>query len=220
MLEEIDTVLGGRRPTVADLEKLPWTTACFHESMRYMPPAWAIPRTAIKKDVIDGHPVPKGATVIIPAHAIHHDERFWPEPEKFDPSRFLPENAKGRHRSSYLPFGGGRRICIGTSFALLEATLITDADEPALHLRPGSRASRGAGGNADATAAPRREDDRQAPRRRATGGGGMTRIKEGTRVVITGAGSGIGHATAAALREGGRRGDRRRHRPGKRRGHR
>ncbi|MEA2348999.1 MAG: hypothetical protein QOG62_2786 [Thermoleophilaceae bacterium] len=125
MLEEVDTVLGGRRPTVADLEKLPWTTACFHESMRYMPPAWAIPRTAIRKDVIDGHPVPKGATVIIPAHAIHHDERFWPEPEKFDPSRFLPENAKGRHRSAYLPFGGGRRICIGTSFALLEATLIT-----------------------------------------------------------------------------------------------
>ena len=53
------------------------------------------------------------------------DERFWPDPEVYDPSRFLVENARGRHRSAYLPFGGGRRICIGTSFALMETTLIT-----------------------------------------------------------------------------------------------
>ena len=125
MLEEIDTVLGDRRPTVDDVAQLPWTTACFQESMRYMPPAWVIPRTAVRDDVIDGHRIPKGATVIIPIHAIHHDERFWPDPETFDPTRFLPENVKGRHRSAYLPFGGGRRICIGTSFALMEATLIT-----------------------------------------------------------------------------------------------
>lgn len=63
--------------------------------------------------------------MIIPVHSIHHDERFWPNPEVYDPSRFLPENVKGRHRSAYLPFGDGRRICIGTSFALMEATLIT-----------------------------------------------------------------------------------------------
>ncbi|MEA2123242.1 MAG: hypothetical protein QOI80_24, partial [Solirubrobacteraceae bacterium] len=124
MLAEVDAALGGRTPTVADLTDLPWTTACFQEAMRHMPPAWAIPRTAIADDVIDGHRIPKGATVIIPVHAIHHDPRFWPEPEVFDPSRFLPENVRGRHRSAYLPFGGGRRICIGTSFALMETTLI------------------------------------------------------------------------------------------------
>jgi cytochrome P450 len=125
MLEEVDTVLAGRRPTVDDVARLPFTTACLQESMRFMPPAWVVPRTATRDDYIDGHKVPKGATVIIPIHAIHHDERFWPEPETFDPERFLPENVKGRHRSAYLPFGGGRRICIGTSFALMEGTLIT-----------------------------------------------------------------------------------------------
>jgi cytochrome P450 len=93
--------------------------------MRFYPPAWSIPRTAVADDVIDGHRIPKGSTVIIPVHAIHHDERFWPDPETFDPSRFAPEHVHGRHRSAYLPFGGGRRICIGTSFALIEAALIT-----------------------------------------------------------------------------------------------
>jgi cytochrome P450 len=124
MLAEIDSVLGGRRPTLADLPNLPWTTACFEEGMRIYPPAWVIPRKAVRADVIDGHKIPKGATVFIPIHAIHHDARFWPEPELFDPSRFLRENVKGRHRSAYLPFGGGRRVCIGTSFALMEGTLI------------------------------------------------------------------------------------------------
>lgn len=125
MLEEVDEVIGDRRPTVDDIAALPWTTACFQEAMRYFPPAWAIPRLCIEEDAIDGHRIPRGATVIIPVHAIHHDERWWPDPEVFDPTRFLPENAKGRHRSAYLPFGGGRRICIGSSFALMEATLIT-----------------------------------------------------------------------------------------------
>lgn len=125
MLDEVDRVLAGRRPTVDDLSDLVWTTACFMEAMRMYPPAWAIPRTAIRDDVIGGHRIPRGATVIIPVYSVHHDERFWPEPEVFDPSRFLPENSKGRHRSAYLPFGGGKRVCIGTSFALMETTLIT-----------------------------------------------------------------------------------------------
>ncbi|MBJ7332642.1 MAG: cytochrome P450 [Solirubrobacteraceae bacterium] len=125
MLAEVDTVLGGRTPTVADLERLPWTTACFSEAMRFYPPAWVIPRVALRDDVIDGHLIPKGSTVIVPIHAIHHDPRFWPDPDVFDPSRFLPGEGRGRHRSAYLPFGGGRRVCIGTSFALLETTLIT-----------------------------------------------------------------------------------------------
>lgn len=124
MLDEIDTVLGERRPTVDDVPRLEWTTACFQESMRIYPPAWSIPRTAIEDDVIDGHRIPRGATVTIPIYAIHHDERFWPDPETFDPTRFLPESAKGRHRSAYLPFGGGRRVCIGSSFALMEAALV------------------------------------------------------------------------------------------------
>ncbi len=125
MLEEVDRVLGGRRPGVDDIAALTWTTACFQEAMRFYPPAWVIPRQCVEDDLVGDLRVPKGTTVLIPIHRIHHDPRFWPDPEVFDPSRFLAENARGRHRSAYLPFGGGRRICIGTSFALMETTLIT-----------------------------------------------------------------------------------------------
>ena len=124
MLAEVDTVLEGRRPTIDDIAKLPWTTACFEEGMRLMTPVWVIPRLCVEDDVIDGHKIPKGATVYIPVDKIHHDARFWPDPDVYDPNRFMPGAAKGRHRSAFLTFGGGRRICIGTSFALMEATLI------------------------------------------------------------------------------------------------
>ena len=125
LLAEVDTVLQGRRPTVDDLPQLPWTAACFLEAMRYFSPAWAIPRVAIEDDIIDGHHIRKGTTVVIPTHHIHHDERWWPNPDEFDPSRFLPGAGKGRARSAYLPFGGGKRICIGSSFATMESVLIT-----------------------------------------------------------------------------------------------
>jgi cytochrome P450 len=82
-------------------------------------------REAIEDDVIDGHHIRPGTTVLIPIHHIHHDERWWPEPEVFDPTRFFGDAAKNRPRSAYLPFGGGRRICIGQSFALMEMVLMT-----------------------------------------------------------------------------------------------
>ena len=63
--------------------------------------------------------------MLIPTHHIHHDERWWPDPETFDPTRFIGDSAKQRPRSAYLPFGGGRRICIGQSFALMEMVLMT-----------------------------------------------------------------------------------------------
>ncbi|MDT5350929.1 MAG: hypothetical protein QOH91_4216 [Mycobacterium sp.] len=123
MLAEIDDVLGGRCPTADDLSRLPWTTACLQESLRYFSAVWLIARQAIEDDVIGGHHIRRGTTVIIPIHHIHHDPRWWPDPETFDPSRFLATD-RMRPRSAYLPFGGGRRICIGQSFALMEMVLI------------------------------------------------------------------------------------------------
>jgi cytochrome P450 len=117
MLAEIDDVLGGRRPTAADLMRLPWTTACVQESQRYYSAVWIIAREAIEDDIVDGHHIRPGTTVLIPIHHIHHDERWWPDPETFDPNRFIGDAGKDRPRSAYLPFGGGRRICIGQSFA-------------------------------------------------------------------------------------------------------
>jgi cytochrome P450 len=124
MLAEIDDVLSGRRPTADDLARLPWTTACIQESQRYYSAVWIVARDAIEDDVIDGHHIRPGTTVLIPIHHIHHDERWWPDPETFDPTRFLGDAANDPPRSAYLPFGGGRRICIGQSFALMEMVLM------------------------------------------------------------------------------------------------
>jgi cytochrome P450 len=123
MLTEIDEVVGARRPTAEDLGRLPWTTACLQESQRYFSAVWLIARRAIDDDVVGGHHIRRGTTVLIPIHHIHHDPRWWPDPETFDPGRFCPPNTD-RPRSVYLPFGGGRRICIGQSFALMEMVLI------------------------------------------------------------------------------------------------
>jgi cytochrome P450 len=125
MLAEVDAVLGDRRPAFDDVAKLPWTAACVQEAMRMYSPAWVVPRRCVEDDVIGGHRIRRGSTVLIPINSLHHDERFWPDPEVFDPSRFLPENVKSHHRSAYLPFGGGRRVCIGKTFAMIEATLVT-----------------------------------------------------------------------------------------------
>jgi cytochrome P450 len=125
MLAEVDDVLGRRRPNADGLSRLGWTTACLQESQRYFSAVWIIARRAIDDDVIGAHHIRRGTTVVIPIHHIHHDPRWWPDPERFDPNRFCDASAgKNRPRSAYLPFGGGRRICIGRSFALMEMVLI------------------------------------------------------------------------------------------------
>lgn len=123
MLTELDDVLGMRRPTADDLGKLAWTTACLQESQRYFSSVWIIAREAVDDDIIDGHRIRRGTTVVIPIHHIHHDPRWWPDPDRFDPGRFL-RCPTDRPRCAYLPFGGGRRICIGQSFALMEMVLM------------------------------------------------------------------------------------------------
>lgn len=124
LLEEVDLVLEGRTPTLDDLAALPWATACFEEAMRLYPPVFMVSRVAVEDDVISGHHIKAGTTVWIPAYAIHRDPRWWPDPERFDPSRFLPGAEAGRPRSAYVPFVGGRRVCIGRSFAMIEGVLI------------------------------------------------------------------------------------------------
>lgn len=119
MLAEVDAVLGARRPRADDLGALPWTTACLQESQRYFSAVWTIARRAIEHDVIAGHHIRPGTTI----HHIHHDPRWWPDPESFDPNRFIGTD-RARPRSAYLPFGGGRRSCIGQSFALMEMVLM------------------------------------------------------------------------------------------------
>lgn len=117
--EEVDAVLGDGP---ADLHELPWTTAVTSEAMRLYPPAWTIERTAIAEDDVCGTRIPAGSMVAVLPYLIHRNPAVWPNPAGFDPGRFLP-GAPGRHRYAWIPFGGGRRGCIGAGFARLEAVL-------------------------------------------------------------------------------------------------
>lgn len=106
------------------LEHLPYTRNVIQESMRLYPPIWIIERAPIENDTIGGFFVPKNSVVSICIHSMHRNPELWVNPEGFDPDRFTPENSRGRHPFSYLPFGGGPRICIGNHFAMMEAILI------------------------------------------------------------------------------------------------
>lgn len=123
--EEVDEVLGGREPKAEDVERLPWTKAVLSEAMRLYPPAWTIERDAVEGDEVAGVQIPAGATIAVPPYLIHRNAEIWPNPEGFQPERFMGEQQRPRY--AYLPFGGGRRICVGAGFAMLEAALVLAA---------------------------------------------------------------------------------------------
>ncbi|MEX2554878.1 MAG: cytochrome P450 [Actinomycetota bacterium] len=124
MSAEADAVLGDRTPTADDATRLPWTAACFQEAMRLYPPAWILERDAIGPDEVGGFEIPRRATVVISPYVVHRNPAVWKDPDVFDPERFLPGAAAGRPRSAYLPFGAGRRMCVGAGFAMMEGTLL------------------------------------------------------------------------------------------------
>ncbi len=151
---EARAVLGSRTPQAADYARLPYTTQVFAETLRLYPPVWVTARTCAEPYEIAGYPVPRGAAVIAPQFAVHRDPRFFPDPLRFDPSRFS-ENAKaGRPRMSYFPFAAGSRQCIGEGLAWMEGVFVlaviarnwrlslppgapTEIDyEPSISLRP------------------------------------------------------------------------------------
>ena len=122
--EEIDAVLADRVARADDAANLPYTRMVLAESMRCYPPAWGIGRRAIDNVEIGGYTIPGGTIVLVSQYLLHHDARFFPEPERFDPDRWLPEGQQGRPKFAYFPFGGGNRVCIGESFAWIEGILL------------------------------------------------------------------------------------------------
>ena len=149
---ELDAVLGDRAPTVADLPKLVYTRMVIDETLRLYPPIYIFSRAVKADDMIGGYRIPKGSSVDISPYATHRHPAFWPNPERFEPERFTPDQVAARHKYAYVPFSTGPRICIGNSFALMEATLVLavlarrlrlrlpsgklPAPEPLLTLRP------------------------------------------------------------------------------------
>ena len=126
---EVDDV----RPdgTSADLARLPWSAAVLDETLRLYPPAWLVTRRSLAPDVLGGVEIPAEALVIVSPWLVHRHPDAWPDPERFDPSRFL--DAEGHRRRdvvaspAYLPFGAGPRMCIGRDMALLEGVLVLAA---------------------------------------------------------------------------------------------
>jgi cytochrome P450 len=128
-------VLGDRLPSYEDLRKLSYTAMVVEEVMRLYPPVWLLPRVAQADDEIGGYHVPAGSDVVVVPYTLHRHPDFWPDPEKFDPGRFDPDNPAGRPRYAYIPFGAGPRFCIGNSLGVMEAVFVLSMAARELRLR-------------------------------------------------------------------------------------
>ncbi len=121
---EIDEVLGDRRPEPADLDQLPLVHRVIAEALRLYPPAYVIPRNCIEDVEIGQYTIPAGSELVLWVWHCHHDPRWFDQPERFDPDRFLRDSGRITHPKAYLPFGSGARTCIGKHFATMEAGLL------------------------------------------------------------------------------------------------
>ena len=120
---EADEVYGTRSPTAADVERLSYTRSVMLEALRLYPPAWALIRTAVADDEIAGHKIKAGDRIVLCPYVIHHDAKYWEDPEEFRPERFEPGRIKKRVKYSYLPFGAGKRFCLGGQLSQMEVAL-------------------------------------------------------------------------------------------------
>jgi len=139
LYSEIDEVLGGSIPTLEHLPNLKYTNMVLEEALRLYPTAGIFGRKAIADDELRGYRIPANSMIIISPYATQHHPDYWPDPELFDPERFTPERSVDRSHYAYFPFSSGPRMCIGSSFAMMEAQLIlaTIAQRYQLRLVPG-----------------------------------------------------------------------------------
>jgi cytochrome P450 len=139
MQAELQTVLGGRLPTVEDLPHLPYTRMVFSEALRLYPPAWLMTRRAREEVVIGDYRFPQGTFFLISPYLTQRDPRFFPQPEAFVPTRWAAPPDAAPARYAYIPFGGGPRQCLGEGFAWIEGSLVlaTVAQTWRMELVPG-----------------------------------------------------------------------------------
>jgi cytochrome P450 len=111
-------------PTASDLAKLSYTSAVVNESMRLYPPAWTIVREVVRDWDIAGSRIRPGMQVAMSPWVVQRDRRFFPDPLRFRPERWLDGSMDALPTYAYFPFGGGQRLCIGRPFALLEGSVV------------------------------------------------------------------------------------------------
>ena len=148
--DEIDSVLGtidenghnvSKIPTAEDIPKLQYTEKVLRESMRFYPPVWSMGRYVEDDYQVGEYTIPAGSSILFSQYVMHHDSRYYEEPEQFNPDRWTTEFKTRLPRFSYFPFGGGIRGCIGEPFAWMEGALIiaTIAQKWTMRLVPGQR---------------------------------------------------------------------------------
>ncbi len=124
IVDEVRRVAGADRLTAAHVVDLKITQQVVKEAMRLYPPAPVITRIAKAPITLDDRTIAAGTMIIIPIYAVHRHRALWDTPDVFDPARFAPEREATYARAQFMPFGAGPRICIGMSFAMIEATLL------------------------------------------------------------------------------------------------
>jgi len=125
--EELGEVLGGRPADVCDLEKLPYLHAVVLESLRLFPPAYMLARMNVEPARFGEYEIPPRTTLLSSQWILHRDARFFDEPERFLPERWLGGLEQKLPPGVYFPFGDGPRRCIGQGFAMLESALVIAA---------------------------------------------------------------------------------------------
>lgn len=124
LVRESQAVLSDGKVGFENFNALNYARWVFNETQRERPVAWSIPREAIAEDEIGGYRIPPKVPILIPVVAIHHDPRWWDQPNRFLPERWEEKNGGAKHRFAYLPFGMGPRVCLGEQFAITEGTLL------------------------------------------------------------------------------------------------
>jgi cytochrome P450 len=141
LVAELRQVLGGRLPTVEDWPRLKYTEMVIQESMRVRPPVYMFGREALQACTLGDYRVPRGTTLLMSQWVMHHDRRYFDQPEEFRPERWADGLAQRIPKFAYFPFGGGPRQCIGNTFAMMETVLVlaTLAQRFRFTLAPGAQ---------------------------------------------------------------------------------